>query len=103
MSDRSQQPQIPLVPLNAATLRANDAFISFAPGAAGITLYLIDQREAPVLKIGDPARMANFEVGRFELTPRALRMLLDSAEKVSALTLDSSKERWGLIPAAAGA
>jgi hypothetical protein len=45
--------------------------VAFSPGAAGITLYLIDQRAAPVAQIGDPARMANFEVARFDLTTHA--------------------------------
>ena len=67
-------------------------FVSFAAGAGSVTLYLIDQREAPVTQIGEPLRMANFEVGRFELTPRALRMLIDSAEKAAKGWSEAMKE-----------
>jgi len=71
-------PQIPVVPMNAPTLRANIVLVQYHPGNGGITLNLVDQRDAPVMQVGDVPKTANFEVGRFELTPRALRILADT-------------------------
>lgn len=76
-----QQPQLPIVLLDAPTLRANIVFVNCNPGNGSITLYAIDQREAPAKEAGGPLVLTNFEVGRFELTPRALRGLLDSVLK----------------------
>jgi hypothetical protein len=60
-------------PRDYRSIHEKDA--QFTPGAGSFTLYLLDQREAPVIQVGDPLRQANFEIGRFDLTPRAVRML----------------------------
>jgi hypothetical protein len=51
----------------------NVAFLSYGP--AGFLLSLYDQRQASVAKIGDTPVTSNFEVGRYQLTPAALRAL----------------------------
>ena len=66
-------PQIPLVPMAQHTLSANVAFCTYGP--AGFQLVLIDQRQAPVAQVGDTPINTNFEIGRFQLTPAALRGL----------------------------
>lgn len=83
--------------MNAATLRANVAFLQFNPGTGGITLYLLDQRDAPVNQIGEPPRVANFEIGRFELTPLAFRMLVDSATRAAEAYKNASKSELPTI------
>lgn len=72
-------PPIPVVPMNAVTFAANVAYVGYSPGNGAILLSLADQREAPVTNIGDKSKHAIFEIGRFVLTPRSLRQLLDSA------------------------
>lgn len=72
-------PRIPMLPMNAPTLAANVAMIEFISGNGGIQLFIGDQRYAPKQNIDEPLREATFETGRFMLTPRALRQLLDGA------------------------
>lgn len=73
-------PQIPVVPLSANSLLANVVGVGYYAGNGAIMLQLGEQRPAPVQKIGDPQSEAVFEIGRFALTPRALRQLLDAAQ-----------------------
>lgn len=79
MPEKQTPPPLPLVPMNAATLAANVAFVEYVKGNGSIMLNVADLRTAPVMNIGEPTREAVFEVGRFMLTPRALRQLLDAA------------------------
>lgn len=78
MSQESN-PQIPFVPMNALTLAANGAVVSYGAGNGAIFLQIIDQHLAPVQNVTDQPVNANYEIGRFVLTPRALRVLLDTA------------------------
>jgi hypothetical protein len=72
----SKKPNAPImVPSNGITLAANVGLISFNAANGGFFLQLYDQRHAPVKDVGAAPLTANFEIGRFMLTPRALRML----------------------------
>lgn len=62
------------------TQMVNIVTLEFIKGNYGIQLNLAELRPAPVEKIGDPVISAMFELGRFMLTPRALRTLLDKAQ-----------------------
>jgi hypothetical protein len=71
-----EEPKPPvMVPLNGPTLAANVALVTFNASNGGFSLQLYDQRHAPVKEIGLAPGAANFEIGRFALTPRALRMM----------------------------
>lgn len=81
---------VPLVPSPMATLQANIAIVQFYPGNGSVALSLLDQRNAPVDKLGDVPALANYELGRFALPPRALRMLLDTANAAAAAYKDAT-------------
>lgn len=73
MAEEQPRPPIPTIPMAQHTLSANIAFCTYGP--AGFQLVLFDQRSAPVTNVGDLPVTANFEIGRFQLTPAALRGL----------------------------
>ena len=80
--EKPQNPTIPFAPMSQTTLSANVAHLTYGP--AGFVLVLVDQRFAPVDRVGDTPVMTNFEIGRFQLTPgafRALGIMLDDAVK----------------------
>jgi|GEM_PF-7098090 len=80
MDEKPTDPKaIPFVPLNATTLGSNLVAVYFTPGNGGIELQVGEQRSAPVQHLGDQPQSAVFEIGRFMLTPRALRQLLTTA------------------------
>jgi hypothetical protein len=83
MEQKPQQPQYPLVPLPTPTQMVNIVTLEFIRGNYAIQLNLAELRPAPVQKIGDLVGSAMFEVGRFVLTPRALRNLLDKAQEAA--------------------
>jgi hypothetical protein len=79
MADESLPPAVPpRVPSTRPTLSANIALVSYGP--AGFVLHLYDQRFAPVDNVGDPSALANFEIGRFQLTPAAFRQLQENVD-----------------------
>jgi hypothetical protein len=80
MESKPQQPQYPIVPLASPTQLVNIVLVEFIRGNYGIQLTVGELRTAPVQSLGEPARSAIFEAGRFALTPRALRNLLDKAQ-----------------------
>jgi hypothetical protein len=85
MSDQQgKSDQVPLVPMNTPMIAANLAVVMYNSNNGSFSLNLIDQRSAPVNHVGDALRTANFEVGRFELTPRAVRVLEESIAKALA-------------------
>lgn len=77
MESKPPAKAIPFVPLNAPAININVILCNYIAGNGGIELTVFDQRAAPVAAIGDVPQDANFMVGRFFLTPRALRMLSD--------------------------
>jgi len=79
MEQKPERQDLPVVPLNAATLAANVAIATYLTGNGGFVVLLADQRMAPINQIGEKPKDAIFEIGRFFLTPRALRQLLDTA------------------------
>jgi len=79
VENKPPPPPVPMVPLNAAMLAANVAVVGYNAGNGGIVVQFADQRYAPVAQPGDALREATYEIGRFALTPRALRQLLDAA------------------------
>ena len=92
MSEKQPPPPLPIVPLNAATLAANVAFVEYVKGNGSIMLNVADLRSAPIKNVGDPPQDAIFEVGRFMLTPRALRQLLDAANAAAAAYAETAGE-----------
>lgn len=78
MADEHLPAVPPRVPSPRPTLSANIALISYGP--AGFVLHLYDQRFAPVESAGDPTSLANFEIGRFQLTPAAFRQLQENVD-----------------------
>jgi hypothetical protein len=88
--EEKKQPPIPLVPMAQHTLSANVVFCTYGP--AGFQLVVLDRRHAPVAKVGDAPINANFEVGRFQLTPAAVRQL----EKSIADALQNFKNLIGV-------
>ncbi len=78
--EKNQPPQLPLVPIPAPTQFANIATVGFNPGNGAIHLQVAELRDGGVQNIGDKPVAAIFELGRFAVTPRALRQLLDTAQ-----------------------
>jgi len=79
MESKPPPPPVPVIALNSPLLAANVVAIGYFAGNGGIMMQLGDQRAIPV-EPGQPQREAVYEIGRFALTPRALRQLLDSAQ-----------------------
>jgi hypothetical protein len=73
MEDQPHPHVVPFVPLDDSTISANIVWLNY--GAGTFQLQLVEQRHAPVNMIGEFAGLANFEVGRYALTPLALRYL----------------------------
>lgn len=69
---------LPVFPAAGPTLSANRVFTTYNTGNGSIMLIAADQRFAPIDQLADEPSEAVFELGRFALTPRALRELLDS-------------------------
>lgn len=82
--------QYPVVPLRGPTQFVNIVNLEFINGNYAIQLQLAELRPAPVQAIGDAAGSAIFEVGRFVLSPRALRNLLDKAQAAAKAYADST-------------
>jgi hypothetical protein len=79
MAEKEAPKGLPIIPLNGPTLAAHVALAAFHPGNNGITLAIAEERDA-VAQLGAPLVRALFELGRFSLTPRALRELSDSVQ-----------------------
>jgi hypothetical protein len=71
-------PQFPIVPLRKNTTAANMVVVSYGPGSGGILLQVAEVRDSAVEHVGEKPVTAIFEVGRFALTPRALRQMFDA-------------------------
>lgn len=96
--DMEKKPQVaaplPVLPLNGPTIAVNIAAAQFIPGNGSIQLQVAEVRDAAVERVGDLPRQALHEIGRFVLTPRALRQLLDS----TVVAIKAYEDNVGTIP-----
>ncbi|HEX3457857.1 MAG TPA: hypothetical protein VHR97_07860 [Candidatus Baltobacteraceae bacterium] len=81
MEEKSAQPLAPVVPLGTAAQFVNIVVVECIRGNGAIQVQLAEMRQAPVQRIGDQPFSAIFEVGRFILSPRALRQLFDKTQE----------------------
>jgi hypothetical protein len=70
-----------IVPSPVPTQFVNVVHAEYTKGNGTLHLQLSEYRQAPVERIGDKPKYAFFEIARFALTPRALRMLVEKAQQ----------------------